>query len=230
VTCWTELLTFVRPTKDTRNFFTSASKEFKQVIWIPGNHEHYDGNIIHTRGFIEDFLKHEGLTNVKYMDREVTEIQGYNIVAGTLWTNLKNRDPRVMMVAQDYMNDYRSVNNGPRVMIPRDTVEFHEAMLVLVKDVVAKGEKTIVVGHHSPSTMSIHPRYREPQYEPVNWAYSSDLSNLILDNPNIKLWVHGHVHDNFDYMIGSTRIACNPRGYIGYERQAETYKLQYIDV
>jgi hypothetical protein len=27
------------------------------------------------------------------------------------------------------------------------------------------------------------------------------------------LWIHGHVHDSFDYQIGRTRIVCNPRGY-----------------
>ncbi|MCY1376215.1 hypothetical protein D9M69_636870 [compost metagenome] len=27
------------------------------------------------------------------------------------------------------------------------------------------------------------------------------------------LWVHGHTHDSFDYMLHGTRVACNPRGY-----------------
>ena len=27
------------------------------------------------------------------------------------------------------------------------------------------------------------------------------------------LWVHGHVHDAFDYTIGRTRVLANPRGY-----------------
>ena len=57
----------------------------------------------------------------------------------------------------------------------------------------------------------------------MNGAYSSDLSEFILDNPEIKVWTHGHTHDNFDYMIGSTRIICNPRGYKGYEEQAEHF-------
>jgi hypothetical protein len=25
--------------------------------------------------------------------------------------------------------------------------------------------------------------------------------------------VHGHVHENFDYQLGATRVACNPHGY-----------------
>jgi len=51
----------------------------------------------------------------------------------------------------------------------------------------------------------------------MNGAYHSDLSEFILDHPQIKLWTHGHTHHPFDYMIGGTRIVCNPRGYDGYE-------------
>jgi hypothetical protein len=57
----------------------------------------------------------------------------------------------------------------------------------------------------------------------MNGAYSSDLSDLILDHPQIKFWTHGHTHDQFDYMIGSTRVVCNPRGYKGYEESAEYF-------
>ncbi|WP_210336812.1 metallophosphoesterase family protein [Aquamicrobium zhengzhouense] len=40
----------------------------------------------------------------------------------------------------------------------------------------------------------------------------SDLSSLIkAGRPD--LWVHGHVHDTFDYRVGSTRVVANPKGY-----------------
>ncbi len=28
-----------------------------------------------------------------------------------------------------------------------------------------------------------------------------------------ELWVHGHTHYSFDYMVGNCRVICNPRGY-----------------
>ena len=46
-----------------------------------------------------------------------------------------------------------------------------------------------------------------------NGAYHSDLTDVMLDNPNIKLWTHGHTHHPFDYQIGDCRVVCNPRGY-----------------
>jgi hypothetical protein len=27
------------------------------------------------------------------------------------------------------------------------------------------------------------------------------------------LWVHGHTHSSFDYLLNGTRVVCNPRGY-----------------
>ena len=60
----------------------------------------------------------------------------------------------------------------------------------------------------------------------MNGGYSSDLSEFIMDHPQIKLWTHGHTHEEFDYMMGSTRVLCNPRGYIHYEHQADVWKLK----
>jgi len=47
----------------------------------------------------------------------------------------------------------------------------------------------------------------------MNAAFVNSLDEYIIDHPQIKLWAHGHVHDRWDYMIGETRIICNPHGY-----------------
>jgi hypothetical protein len=57
----------------------------------------------------------------------------------------------------------------------------------------------------------------------MNGGYSSNLDDFIIGHPQIKFWTHGHTHDPFDYMIGSTRILCNPRGYFGYEAVADVF-------
>ena len=64
----------------------------------------------------------------------------------------------------------------------------------------------------------------------MNGGYHSDLSEFILDHPEIVLWTHGHTHEPMDYMIGTTRVVCNPRGYAGSEKSADNFKLKYIDL
>jgi Icc-related predicted phosphoesterase len=78
-----------------------------------------------------------------------------------------------------------------------------------------KDKKCVVVGHHTPSHQSCHDMYKGDYI--MNGGYHSDLSEMILDRPQIKLWTHGHTHHCFDYMIGETRVVCNPRGYANYE-------------
>jgi Icc-related predicted phosphoesterase len=86
----------------------------------------------------------------------------------------------------------------------------------------------VVVTHHAPSKASIKPQYAGDHL--MNGAYSSDLSEFILANPQIKLWTHGHTHDVFDYMIGSTRVVCNPRGYHLYEERADQFRADEFEI
>jgi Icc-related predicted phosphoesterase len=114
---------------------------------------------------------------------------------------------------------------------PTDAVEDHKKMLDYIKLVYTDTPPwmtTIVVGHHAPSKSSTHPRYKDEEL--MNGGYSSDLTDFIIDRPGIKLWTHGHTHEDFDYMIGTCRIVCNPRGYIDYEEKADHFELKYIEV
>jgi hypothetical protein len=89
--------------------------------------------------------------------------------------------------------------------------------------------KTVVVcTHHAPSKSSEHPRYAHDTL--MNGAYNSKLDNFIMDRPGIKLWTHGHTHEDFDYMIKSCRVVCNPRGYINYEDRADRFQLRVVEV
>jgi len=151
-----------------------------------------------------------------------------------------------LMHMKDMMNDFRCVTNGARGthyrdaggnshvrtarFTPEDAVEDHKKMLEYIKIMVEgkHDQKIVVVGHHSPSKLSTHPRYAKEEI--MNGGYSSDLSEFILDHPQIKLWTHGHTHEDFDYLIGSTRIVCNPRGYINYEDSADKFTLKTVEI
>ena len=109
-------------------------------------------------------------------------------------------------------------------------MEDHKEFLKKLDEVLALhgNMTTVVVGHHAPSKASTHPRYKTEVI--MNGAYSTNLDNFILDRRQIKLWTHGHTHEDFDYMIGTTRIVCNPRGYDGYEERADNFKLKYVEI
>jgi hypothetical protein len=55
----------------------------------------------------------------------------------------------------------------------------------------------------------MHPRFADSL---LNASFVSDAKHLI-DGSRARLWIHGHTHDSFDYVLNGTRVVCNPRGY-----------------
>ena len=201
-----------------RNFLKRVSLEFPHVIYIAGNHEFYHGKYPDSI----DYLKTEcaRFHNIHMLEMESIVIEDVTFIGATLWTDMNKQDPMTLMAVKDAMNDYSVIRHSQRgyaKLRPTDTVLRHMDTLSYIKDEIAKNPegKYVVAGHHAPSKLSLKPRYEKDVL--LNGAYSSDLSEFILDHPQIKLWTHGHTHDCFDYEIGSTRIVCNPRGYEGYE-------------
>ena len=206
-----------------RDFLKRCSFQFPHTFYVAGNHEFYNGKFF--AGI--DYLREEcaKFPNVYFLERDTKVIDDVVFIGGTLWTDLNNHDPITMHAIKDMMNDYRIIRNDHRAyakLSPEDTALRHKLTKEYFKLVLSnhKESKCVIVGHHSPSKLSTHQQYAN-QYL-MNGGYSSDMSQFILDHPQIKLWTHGHTHHPFDYMIGETRIVCNPRGYEteGYSEQS----------
>lgn len=125
----------------------------------------------------------------------------------------------------------KEFHTRPARFDPEDSVVDHKAMLDTIDGIyntLFVNSPVVVCGHHAPCKASTKPGYaRDVQ---MNGCYSSELTEFILDHPRIKLWTHGHTHDPFDYMVGTTRILCNPRGYINYEGRADDFELVTVEV
>jgi len=92
----------------------------------------------------------------------------------------------------------------------QDTLEDHEQSRRWLENELAKpyAGKTVIVTHHGPHPLSIHPRYVGDR---VNAGFVSDLTPLV---QKADMWLHGHVHDSFDYSdVGRCRVVANPAGY-----------------
>ena len=197
-----------------RDFLKRCSFQFPHVIYVMGNHEFYNGrfyeSIDHMR---EECAK---FPNIYLLENDTKVIDDVTFIGATLWTDMNKGDPMTMHAIEGMMNDFRIIRNDKRnfaAMSSRDVVSRHARTLQYFRSVLAEqhDKKFVVVGHHSPSFQSSHEMYKT-QYL-MNGGYHSDLSQFILDHPQIKLWTHGHTHHPFDYKIGETRIVCNPRGY-----------------
>ena len=218
-------------------FFERCCERFPHVIFIVGNHEHYHSDFVKTIPHFKDVLGY--LKNLHILEKEIFVLDDVTFIGGTLWTDMNRRDIRTLHEISRMMNDFRCVDNSAKLADQRgwggrftttDAADDHDAMVAFVRATVETDPagRYVVVGHHAPSRLSTHPKYAHDTI--MNGGYSSELDDFILDHPQIKLWTHGHTHEDFDYCIGSTRILCNPRGYINYEERADTWQLKTVEV
>jgi Icc-related predicted phosphoesterase len=197
-----------------------VSFQFPHVIYVAGNHEFYsDGDFY--GGLAQLGLACMVHENVHFLERASVEINDVLFVGGTLWTDMNKYDPLTLHAVRDMMNDYRAIRDdklGYTKLKPSTTCERHKQTREYIFHVASenKDKKIVVCTHHTPSFQSCADMYKGEYL--MNGAYHSELSDVILDHPQIKLWTHGHTHDCFDYQIGETRVVCNPRGYDNWEQ------------
>lgn len=168
---------------------------------INGNHDYYGGHF----------------TGALY-GTKLLEVNDIKIAGATLWTDLRNNLDWVMYV--NGLIDCRYIK-GITQDVMNQTHEAHKYFLF-------NSGADIIVSHHAPSLQSVHEKYRG---SPYNSSFSNNLDEQILamNNPP-KLWIHGHTHDRFDYMIGNTRVICHPRGYRGEHSDYVDYKPLIVEI
>jgi len=182
-------------------------------VYVAGNHEFYKGSI---KEALEDGRSAAAqFPNIHFLENEIAVIDGVRFIGAALWTDYRiEGHPEVAMFhARERMNDYRQIakqRNPWQRFVPETAFRMHQTSRLFI-DTALKADpiKTVVVTHHLPHARSIPPRFKG---DLLNAAYASDLSDVI-EARRPALWVHGHTHDSCDYVVGDTRIICNPRGY-----------------
>ncbi|MCA9110744.1 MAG: metallophosphoesterase [Planctomycetaceae bacterium] len=188
-----------------------------KVVFVAGNHEHY--NYVLAESMSDGFAIRSRYPGLHWLENEMVVIDGVRFAGATLWTdyNLYAQARRSIKVAMLGMNDHRIIYTvdaaGHRGRFyPEDALAIHQQSRAWLEDELAKpfDGPTVVVTHHCPHPGSIHRRFSG---DTLNPAFISDLTPVIQRHrPNF--WIHGHTHSSFDYVVGETRIVCNPRGYV----------------
>lgn len=200
---------------DFMKFFDEVTERFPAVIYVPGNHEFYGHDF---RKVIPHMKSQLTYKNLYLLDNSMVSMGCKSFVGGTMWTNLNNRDPLTMYHMKTMMSDFRVIAN----FSPAQSVIEFEKSFAYISKVGAK----IVITHHAPCGQSVAEKYKEDTM--MNGGFYTELSDYIYHS-NIDLWIHGHMHNESDYVIGDTRIICNPRGYKGIEF-VDSWKLKYVEI
>lgn len=210
------------------------------VVYVPGNHEYYDGEF----GALEAAMRDAAATidNLHYLNNEtLVDPRGqWRVLGTTLWTDFDlygtDEETRAISIAaaERVMLDYRGLiqvtwtagneanaetlqDNTPRNLTPADTLALHRHARGWLEGELAKpfAGKTIVVTHHAPHRRSLAERYAA---DLASAGFVNNLPSLVREP--VALWVHGHTHTAFDYVENGTRVVCNPRGYLDRRTRA----------
>ena len=175
------------------------------------------------------------------------DYKGLKILGTTLYTDFalygEEHKEECMAYAQKYMNDFKYITvlghreykqnkdgtwdrtlrskekSTVRMFTPQDHAYYFSFSLAYLKQKVTeyKDKPIIIATHFAPTPYAISPKYAGNMLNP---AFASNLNKFIIEHPNIRLWTFGHVHSSHDFILGETRMVCEPFGY-GNENKQE---------
>lgn len=193
------------------------------VLYVPGNHEFFEQAIDPYVDLLRDRAKN---TAVIVMSRNEFIFQGVRFLGCTLWTDyqLLGTGPRQqlsMLACEARLVDHRKIRGIQKIgqgFSARQAFECHLQDRAWLEEKLAEpyAGPTVVITHHAPSRGSVHPRFRG---DPCNAGFVSDLEAMVEKS---DLWIHGHVHDSFDYRVGRCRVIANPGSYASFVSRAKT--------
>lgn len=183
-------------------------ERFKEVIFVPGNHEYYGTSILQLIPKLKSKTSH--LDNfVLLQDGDSIERDGVTIIGATMWSDVTDitTDWELLMNDHKYIRHGTTLEPWKRKLRANDTTIIHMRHVDIINKLLQNIEgPSIVITHHAPSSKSIDPRFEGSALNP---AYSTDIE---LDKwPTY--WIHGHIHRYADYKHNGCRVLCNPGGY-----------------
>ena len=225
---YTELLTPVAPvlallgdigdpeSDELRKFIEWCTRMWKQVLYIPGNHEFWrlkpgsKKTISSALTILRSFEKL--FPNFLLMWRGKVYSEDGIIVLGTpLWSR-----PAEGVIPHEHE---RAWVDNDRTFDAQTLATLHQEDLDWLKKelTAARGTMVVILTHYAPSLLLINRNWIN---RPEATLYASDLDILI--RPPVVAWACGHVHQSIQWLkgwesatgeTGVVLLTTNPRGY-----------------
>jgi Icc-related predicted phosphoesterase len=198
-------------------FFDTASTQYKDVIYVCGNHEFYDSDIDDVKALKKSLKQYN---NIHVLEQESIRIDGHLFVGGTCWTKIK--DPTLEAEALHKFSDYIYISDGKiteyytnkrKQLLPSTTSKMCDDFIKYVNQTLEENDNNnlIVITHHCPTQLGIPNIFKGNFW---NGLFCNEFDDYIYDTNRISHWIYGHTHDYpKDFYIGSTNILSNTHGY-----------------
>jgi hypothetical protein len=201
-------------------FLANASKLFKKVFYVAGNHEYYQtwkkGQNENTIDEINIKIQQQinnCSTNIYFLNNDTHDIDDkLRIVGTTLWSNITNPISNTNDVYEIYSSKDTLVTNDYLTSKHLENVDFIKYQ---IHKAILDNKKLLVISHHLPSYQLILEKYNKA-YPKFKSHFASDLDQII-ESP-IKVWCAGHSHGFNHKKINDVDCYVNAYGYTHEER------------
>lgn len=187
------------------SFFNFISDNYKQVFWVPGNHEFYHKDLTEFSSSFTIKLK----SNVHIVNNIDLQYENIHFIFSTLWTKISRLNEKII---ENGVSDFTSITNKNKKLKAADFNNQHSGCVDFIKQSLKNIRyKTVVVTHHVPSSLCSS---KEHHNSSINEAFCIDLTDFI-ETSNVNFWIYGHSHFNHKpTFIGNTILLTNQLGYV----------------
>jgi predicted phosphohydrolase len=203
------------------SFFSFISDNYKQVFWVPGNHEFYYKNINEYSRSYNIELR----SNINIVNNIDLIFENIQFVFSTLWSKISSENEKVIEMS---VADFDFISKNDRKLKAADFNNLHLECYRFIQDALKKkSEKCVVVTHHLPSNLC---NSREHNNSPINEAFCVNLTDFI-ENTEANFWIYGHNHFNQKPLyIGNTIMLTNQLGYVHMNEHGKFKSNAYFSI
>lgn len=202
---------------NTLDILKMLSRQFKNVVYVSGNHEYYGGLELNGFDIFSEFQA-KLPSNVHYLNNRSVTIQDVQFHGSTLWTDFW-QDPFASLDYQRFIQDYRRIPDATPPKL-QEINHYAKTFFKLAYENRDRTKKQVFVSHFLPAYECVSPKWRavDRVTDNLNKYFANNLDDWIatLDD---ALWLFGHTHDSVDVMIGQVRCLAAPVGYLGERQQ-----------
>jgi hypothetical protein len=202
------------------------------LLFTPGNHEYDQRDFDSARAGLRALSADLGFTLLDDAAVVIPDAQGRRVrfVGSTRWSDFdvfgEAQRAKSMRAAGYFQRGMAATRHGQ----PFDAAAVRDESIACrnwLAEALSLGETspdweaTVAITHFGPSLRSADPRFGR---QPTTASFCNADEVLM---PGARLWLHGHVHFQHDYMVGGTRVVSNPRGH---SRKGETLRFEVLKV
>lgn len=207
----------------THPFWDWASRNYKQVIVIPGNHELYKLFDINE---LNEGWTLEIRNNIRaYYNCIIPLDEETDLIVSTLWAKVP---PSEEYLTEHCVSDFKRIRNGEYCLSAQRFNDEHDRCRDFIEKAVAESnaKNIIVATHHVPSFALMSDEFRGSS---LNGAFTVELGSYIADS-RINYWIYGHSHRNIDKTIGHTQCVSNQLGYVFQNEHQSFRRDAFIEI